>query len=468
MNKKKYINIIIVGILTLLYTLSIANSQTSAINFLITFTIVYFILYFLWNKLDDIKIRNKSKDNPILKREFIFYAILIIIFMVIAILAYYPGYYTLDTNKQWKQVQTGEYKNWHPVMETLFMLKIPSLFYNNLISATIFQCIIIFLILIYFCYFCRKNFLNFKQTLIVLLLIVMNPIFIKYSVTLWKDVIYSWCIFLGTLCLIDISMTNGEWIKKINNKVLFIISSLGILFFRHNGIAPFILMYIALIIFYNKKTKFFAISFIVILISNFIITGPVYKAFNIDRTTGGKPEMMGVIMGQISYYYKNQAYFTEEELEILDKSVPLEIIDQHYSAGNFNNIKWNTPKYNKNVNENFEGLMKLYINKSIHNPKMFVRSFMNMSKPIWGTSRTLTEVDYDYKEDAENNNAIKNVSNAVYKELVNYNNSINNTFFRWLFINIGQGLFLIIFGVFMVIKKRSKIKKMFTFYFGII
>ena len=364
-------------------------------------------------------------DNiKILKKEFIFYAILIIIPLVIAILAYYPANCSTDTYTQWDQVQTGEYNNWHPVMETLFMLKIPSLFYNNIISACIFQCIIIFLILMYFCYFCRKNFLSYKQTLVILLLIVINPIFIKYSVTLWKDVIYSWCIFLGTLCLIDISNTDGEWIKKINNKILFIFASLGILFFRHNGIIPFILMNIALILFYNKKTKFFIISFIVILISNFIITGPVYKLCNIDNKTGGKPEMMGVIMGQISYYYENQAYFSEDELEFLDKVIPLETMDKYYIPGYFNSIKWNVDNYNEKVNENFDGLIKLYINKSIDNPKMFINSFICMSGPIWKIERNLTEVNYKYREDSGDEQGINKVSNLVYNGLVNYNNNM--------------------------------------------
>ena len=243
------VNAIIIFILSFLYTISIMGSKSSIFNFFIIFAIVFFIIYLIWNKLDKIKLIDNSKNKVISKKEFILYSILIVIPMIIAILAYYPAFCTPDSYTQWDQVQSGEYSNWHPVMETLFMLKLPSLFYNNMISATIFQCAIIFLILMYFCYFCRKNFLSFKQTVIVLLLIVMNPIFMKYSVTLWKDVMFSWCIFLGTLCLINISITDGEWIKKINNKFLFIFASFGILFFRHNGLVPFILMNIALILF---------------------------------------------------------------------------------------------------------------------------------------------------------------------------------------------------------------------------
>ena len=464
MNKK--VDYILIGILSILFTLSTtwdSYSKFSVVNFCIIFMISYLVIYLIWKKLSLVELKLKGK-NVILKREYLIYGFIIAVPLIIGLIAYYPGTCTPDTINQWNQVQNNVYNNWHPVMETLFMLKLPSIFYNNIVSATLFQCLLIFLILMYFCLKFRKNFLNFKQMVIVLLLIVCNPLFIRYSVILWKDIIFSWTMFLSTICLINISISNGDWIKKHLNKILFILSSLGLLFFRHNGIVPFVFMFIFLIVFYPKTRKFFIISFIVILVFSRILTGPIFKMANISSKTGGRTEMIGVIMGQLTSYYENNAYFSESEKKILNSVVPLDIIDKNYDPRNFNLIKWKISNFNRRADEKFDDIIKLYITKSIQNPKKFVRSFFNMSSPIWETTSTLSGVDYETTLSSESYGFMKEIKNNVYNDLVKYNNCITNSPLRWLFIGIGQGLFLTIFSIVIVIS-RSKVnlKKLVPF-----
>lgn len=463
----KYIKIIFTIILSFLFTLSITwNSYGSfdLLSFICMFIVFGFIFYLIWDKLDLIKI--KLKDNIVEKREFIVYTAIILLPLVVGFLAYYPGYYTYDTINQWNQVQSGVYNNWHPVVETLFMFKLPSLFFNSIVSATVFQCLLIYLILIYFCYFCRSKFLNFKQTSIMLLLITFNPLFIKHSVTLWKDIIFSWSIFLATLCLINISV-DELWIKKFKNKLLFILSILGVLFFRHNGIAAFCLMFVCLFIFYHKDIKFFLITFITILVCNSILVGPVYDHFNINSKTGGRTEMIGVVMGQISYYYKNGAYFTDDEIKVLNDVVPIEKLDKYYNPRNFNSIKWQLPNFSQSADKNFDKIIKLYINKSAQNPKMFVKSFLNMSSPIWETRLKLALVDETYTEydtSLMDKGCFYDTSEYIYAKLITYNNNITNSPLRWLFTNIGQGLFLTLFCIAIVIKRsKFSLKKLVPF-----
>ncbi len=312
--------------------------------------------------------------------------------------------------------------------------------------------------MLYFCYFCRKNFLNFKATVIVLLLFVLNPIFIKYTVTLWKDIPYSWSIFLTTLFLINIVISNGDWLKSKKNKFFFILSSIGILVLRHNGVAPFALMFIALIIFYPKLRKFFTISFITILFGNYLITGPVSNFFHVIKSEN-KSELLGLVNGQLSNYYnEDQVSFSEEELELLNTISPLENWTKWYNSRNFNVIKFQTESYTPNVNAHFTEILKLWLKKSIQNPKAFIKSYLNMTSPIWENVRSLNEVDI-YQNDYQNLVLYKErkfkISDTFFNKLADYDASVNNSVIRWLFINFGEGLFLILFALAIIMKRNG-------------
>ena len=204
-NKLKKKDLFSILILTFLFTLSITWDSYSSFNIIIFLTyyiLSFIILYYFWNLLKQIVI-NKQKGK-ISRKEFILYAILILSILTFAIFCYYPGYLYGDSITQYNQVLKNTYNNWHPVLHTLFLYKLPSLIYNSILSSTLFQCLIVFSIMIYFCYFLRKNFLSFYQTLFVLIIVILNPLFIKYSVSLLKDVLYSWFLFLSTLYVINI------------------------------------------------------------------------------------------------------------------------------------------------------------------------------------------------------------------------------------------------------------------------
>ena len=460
----KYLDKVLITILSFLFALSMTwnvNGNTNLINFLVCFIVFLIISNLIYPKICKYELKKKEAKS-INKKKFWIFGLLIAFSLIVAFLAYYPGYATPDSLNQWKQVQTGIYSDWHPLIQTLFFMKLPSLFYNNIVSCTIFQMIFIFSILMYFCYFFRKNFLTFKQTLIVLSFIIFNPLFFRLSVTLWKDIGYSWALFLGTILLIEIVISNGNWIKKNRNKILLILTSLGILLFRHNGIICFILMFLGLAIFYKDSRKFYLITMITILIMRSILTGPVYQYFEIDKN-GGRAEMLGEIMGQIAYYYNHGVEFSEEEYELLNELAPLKLWEENYRPTSFNDIKFNSSTYLEVADERFSDIIKMYLNKSISHPKMAVVSYLNMTSPIWKYQRNIIETDYGerlethYEGDVtKENTLLKEESDFVYPYLTAYNNLIVETPLRILFLDIGQALFVILTALAITISRWKK------------
>ena len=464
----KFLDKVLITILSFLFALSMTwdiNGDTNIVNFLICFLLFLIISNLIYLKVNKYELK-KKEDNRINKKEFLIFGLLIAFSLIVAFLSYYPGYATPDSLNQWNQVQTGIYSDWHPLIQTLFFMKLPSLFYNNIVSCTIFQMIFIFSILIYFCYVFRKNFLTFKQMLIVLSLIIFNPLFFRLSVTLWKDIGYSWSLFLGTIIMIEIVVSNGDWIKKNKNKVLLILSSLGILLFRHNGIICFILMFLGLAIFYKNSRKFYLITMITILIVRSIVTGPVYQYFEIDKN-GGRAEMLGEIMGQLAYYYNHGVEFSEEEYQLLNELAPLTLWEENYRPTSFNDIKFNSSTYLTVAEERFSDIIKMYLTKSLSHPKMAVVSYLNMTSPIWKYQRNIIETDYGeriethYEGDVtKENTLLKEESNFVYPYLTAYNNLVVETPLRSLFLDIGQALFIVLASLTIAISRWKKdIKK---------
>ena len=186
--KKCYWRIIGITLLAFILSGTISFRNFSILSFIMTFAILEFILFLVINKLPDtLKIKNNSKK--ISKKEMIIYCLLIIIPIIISVIAYYPGIIVPDSISSWNQAHLNNYNNWHPIFYSIIFFRIPTLIFDNVISCTIFQDLIIFSILLYFCIFLRKNYLGFKETILVLLLLIFNPIVLKDFAFLIKDIL---------------------------------------------------------------------------------------------------------------------------------------------------------------------------------------------------------------------------------------------------------------------------------------
>ncbi len=465
--KKNYLDIFLITCLAFYFSLGVTWDSYASFNYII-FSIIFMfseiLLLFLFPKIKNWNL--KEKNNIIKKREFIVYGSIIVGVFTFLLIAYFPGVIFPDTFEQWKQVQSNIYTNWHPLLHTLIFLKLPSLFYNNIFSAVIFQLIFIGLIILYFCYFLRKNYFNFYETIIILLLFLGNPALYKFLVCPYKDLPYSFLILLVTMFLIAIVKSNGEWLKPLRRKIYFILATLGILIFRHNGIVPFALTFISLIIFYPKLRKFTSISLVIILSSWFIFTGPIFKLLNIS-SSGGKIEMIGIPLGQLSYYYHNNAPFEKEELEVMNDLIKLNYWNEYYNPRNFNYVKWKSEDYVTLANKNFTKLLTIWKDKTLENPAMFVKSYLNMTSPIWDIKESFAEVDYemyDYTTELSLKGNMANISSKFYEQLVNYNKTITSSPLRWLFLNYGQALFIIVGSLTIIISKTKwNLKRLIPF-----
>ena len=119
---------------------------------------------------------------------------------------YNPGILTYDSFNQMHQIASNEFTNWHPFFHTfieMLCLKI----YPSPISIAILQILVFSTMWTIICNYTRVNDTSNKKfdkefilQIIFTLFISIIPINAVYSITLWKDILFSY--FLMFLCFL--------------------------------------------------------------------------------------------------------------------------------------------------------------------------------------------------------------------------------------------------------------------------
>lgn len=432
----------------LAYNVFYSHAKNSfALYWLPLLIIVFFVLIkYIIQYLSTLKLKNDQKFNY---KEFIIYGIILLISSIVSIFWNNPAAITDDSIKCYEQALTNTYSDWHPVFYTLIFYKLPMLIYENYLSCSIFQCIFISLILLYFCKFCRTYFLNKKSTILLLTFIVFNPIFLKYASGLIKDIPFSFCIFLGTIILIENFITEGEYLKSNLHKLIFILMCFGVTFFRHNGIVNILLMTLFLIIFYKENRKFLLIFLTSFLLIKILVTGPIYSSLQIS-SSGGIGEMLGVPLNQMSYIYNNSGKVTENNIKTMEKIADIDAWEKLYHPTSFNNIKVSGTYDREYCSKNYQTILVNWFEMVINNPYLALESYIHVSSAIWQLNTPNGEINSINFTFGPPNDI------TIFDKLMNNYIVINSdSILRLFFIDVGEGLFLMLLSLTILIKNKK-------------
>ena len=159
-----------------------------------------------------------------------------------------------DSFNQIHQIATNEFTNWHPFFHTfieMLCLKI----YPNVISISILQIFVFSSLWMIICKYHRNDTMNnnsFILQVIITAIISLIPINAIYSITLWKDILFSY--FLMFLCFLIKVMLDKQ--GKVDLKFI-IIMALVMAFIsqlRMNGFYMTIIVLIILTIYFFRKS----------------------------------------------------------------------------------------------------------------------------------------------------------------------------------------------------------------------
>lgn len=419
----------------------------------------FFLLNWLLPLIDRISFSfHQSKFN---KKDYVLLFIYIFIILLVALIFYYPENFQYDIRNQYEQVINHQYSDWHPVIHTLVFFRLPTLFIQHEIMCCLFQMVLISFILLYFCYTLNKWGISKKMTFIILSLFIFNPSFDMMAISPIKDTIFSYCLFLSTLSLINIYCSEGLWLKSKINMVLFFITCFGITFFRHNGIVNFFAIMFFLIILYKNIRKRSICIFLIILSLRFVFVPYFYGLNHIKKTNVNISEMVCILLNQMDYIYTHNGNMTKNQIKQLGKFQNLGSVQQNYNAYNYNSVKY-PMDYHKNyafyINQHPLEFFQLWKSLVTKNKVLAIKSYFYTTYCIWhmGIDTTTNNKDLVF---INGNIKVSNQDSlySIYDGYFTYKNSISNCFFSIIFPTVAMGMFYIFFSLlYCLLRKKSK------------
>lgn len=285
---------------------------------------LYRLFCVMFNNLNKINIIDKKRKEKIDIKKTILIFLIIFIGWFILFLRFYPAIMTPDSHYVINNVIKKVLSDHHTFGHTWFFGAIFTLgklifggVYGGIAFYTIMQMILMDLMFTYAISFLYNK--NIKKYILIILTIFisLNPLFSHYSVTLWRDVLFG-------MSFLTIFISLYKYITNKYNAfdiIIFTLSIIILLFFRNNGIYILIFMSPFIILIGNKKILK-AIYFISIIILYFIIKGPIFDYYNVEK--GLEREAYSIPIQQISRVIAARKEISEKDLDALNNLYDVE------------------------------------------------------------------------------------------------------------------------------------------------
>ncbi len=254
----------------------------------------------------------------------------IIIFLVpfilfgIYLIVFYPGVLSYDSYNQLWQIKLMNFNSSHPFFHTFIEMVLMKII-NTPAIIGIFQISFFSILWSKICRYNRKKYnkLSFGYQLLLTILICFNPLNKVLSITLWKDVLYSYMILWLSFEIEKLIDKKFKIKLKDVIKLSFILAVLPNL--RHNGylitLLFSIILFIVLIVKDKKNFNYLKlVGFVIIFLLSF---KGLNKIYNVDKglSVTGMDRIINykliAVTGEIGRY----GNYTEEEKEEMEKYI---------------------------------------------------------------------------------------------------------------------------------------------------
>ncbi|QPA30739.1 DUF6020 family protein [Thermaerobacillus caldiproteolyticus] len=427
---KRHLTIGFTLLFSLLAVLSLKGEQLYLLdNSLLTRAYVYIGTYLticfivLWIILSLLNMEMDKISHSISKWNILKYALPSLMIWGLYLLAFFPGTMTADSIYQWEQAHTGHFNDWHPVMYTLFIMLVTTL-WDSPAAIGISQIIIMSLTVGYCLYQFEKAGANKTIIWVVSFAFALSPINGIYSVTIWKDILYSTFLLLFTTIVFNLVITNGKWIKNNSHLAFFIIVALGVVFFRHNGFVVCLAVLIVLLVAFRQTWKqwLFAISFIIA--AHYAVTGPLFDYLKVVPSDPN--EALSIPTQQLARVIAYDGNITDEQADYLNQILPLSLWKKNYNPYVTDPIKF-SKQYNRKAifPNNLSNYLHTWWDICLQNPKLSTQALLKQTSLVWQmnqpadgyTSTFVTNIFYGNKFGLKNQIIFDPLTIAVKKYL---------------------------------------------------
>jgi len=342
---------------------------------------IYRLFCIVFDNLDKINIIDKKRKEKISIKKIILIFLIIFLGWFILFLRFFPAIMTPDShyviNNVINKILSDHHTFGHTWFFGLFFTIGKLIFkgvYGGIAFYTIIQMIFMDLMFTYAIIFLYNK--NIKKYLLIILTIFisLNPLFSHYSVTLWRDVLFGMS-FLTIFISLYKYITNKYNIFDI---IIFTISIMILLFFRNNGIYILIFMSPFIILIGNKKILK-AAYFISIIVLYFLIKGPIFSYYNIEK--GLEREAYSIPIQQISRVLASNKKVSKKDMEVLDALYDIKRAKENYDPIISDKMKETIDS--KYLKENKKEFLNTWFNLLKKYPTIYFEAYFTQTLGYW-------------------------------------------------------------------------------------
>jgi hypothetical protein len=392
------------------------------------------------------------------------------------LLAFFPGYLSLDSFNQLGQATGGfALSNAHPILTTGFL----ALFVNIGLAiglnmtlavsiAVVAQMLVFAMILGFIVYWLAKNSLPKIFVILAAGYFALHPIIAIYSITVWKDVLFSGFLVVLVIFLYDLVVSHGTLLKSKKWMIGFLLTALLVVFWRNNGIYIVLVVLLAVGLAYRAYWKVTLPAFTSVVVGIFIIQGPIYNYFNLNEAS--LRESVAIPLQQIAYTAKTGGEFSDQQRDFFASCVaPLEEMAEGYISYSPDPVKslviadnreeLNDHCFNRSGGEFLEHWLAIGLN----NPQPYIQAYLMQTIGFWyvGSLDWYSDLFPTYIEEG-----LRNRFNVYPTDLVNRVTGVNMQQRIWdttvklrnyIVVNKSFLIWLMLFAaLFMIVVRKSR------------
>lgn len=460
-----------------LLTNSFLNIFFTIIVFIILFIFFRLLIIFLNKYLDNYKKKKTSPPNKLLlmfdKHPLIFSMIVLLIFWLPYIIAYYPGILNKDNVFQVKQYFGIDNKysyyvnlidknqiitNHHPYLHTILLgtcVKIGLKLHNANFGFFLFtsiQLVTFIFTLSYSIYYLKKKNINYQQRLALLLIYSLVPFFPFYAITLVKDSLYT-CYFLLYIILLHSLLQEELDLKKA---IQIIIIAILLFLIRNNGIYTFILSFPFLLI-KNKKWPKYLVVILLVFGSYKIYNNIILPSLKVTPTS--IRETLSIPFQQTARYIKyHEKDISKNDKKQINKILKYNVIKKKYNPELSDPVK---ATFNKDyTKEDLTNYFKVWMKGFFKHPITYLEATINNTYGYLCPLKTNWYIYYKYRDELKEQDKIDYHYNELEKS--RYVLSGYGVVFQFipvigLLVNIGFNSWILLYLLYyLFINKRYK------------
>jgi len=262
------------------------------------------------------------------RNDWFFFTIPMLFTWIIYLLTFWPGLMSNDSLGQWSEVVNGRFTDAHPALHTLFMWFVSRIWLTPGLVA-LSQIVILSLLVAFALGYFHQLLVPTPALWIAAVLFALSPVNSSMVITIWKDILYSCSILALLILLLKIWVSQGEWLDRKPNLILFAFVAFTVINLRHNGIAAGMGTLFFLFIFYPARWKQIAVASALTIFLWFGLKGPVYKLLRIEPSTN--LFIANQLLYHIGAHLQADTLLTKEEEKFLNQVLPVDT-DWYYNC----------------------------------------------------------------------------------------------------------------------------------------